>query len=160
MASNDPDQDDTSSCGRVASCWACTTASSGNTFDMLFVKRSALESTGMVSDARSILSRTALKCVVNLGSTVDAMPLQLAISNAPSLRRVHRSTHLSFAPGSGSQQGRMNAMSVYTELRPILAMNVISKYPTPGSKIWPPTTWSEKSASAEGDSTPVEISSK
>ena len=30
-------------------------------------------------------------------------------------------------------------------------MNVISKYPTPGSKMRPPTTWSAKSASAEGD---------
>ena len=39
-------------------------------------------------------------------------------------------------------------------------MNIISKYPTPGSRIWPPTMWSAKSASAEGDSTPVETSSK
>jgi len=157
IASNDPIHYGTSFCENIAWCWACTTACDSSC--ILFVKRTALESC-MVSDAMSILSRTALKCVVNLGSTVDAMPLQLAISNASSLRRVQRSAHLSFAPGSGSQQGRINAILVNAELRTIFAMKVISRYPTPGSKMRPPTTWSEKSASAEGESTPVEISSK
>ena len=159
MASNDTVQDDTSSCECYCACVA--DPSSANSFGTLFVKRTALGSyVDMISEAISISSRTALKCVVNLCSTVDVMPLQLAISNAPSPRRVHRSTHLSFPPGCGSQQGRMKAMSVNAECRPRLAMNVISKYPTPGSKMRPPTTWSAKSASAEGESIPVEVSSK
>ena len=88
------------------------------------------------------------------------MPLQLAISNVPSPRCVHRNTHFSFVPGRGSQQGRMNATSLNAEYRPRLAMNIVSKYPTPGCRIRSPTTWSAKSASAEGVSIPVEISSE
>ena len=41
----------------------------------------------------------ALKCVLNSYSIEVLLPLQLAISNAHSPRRVHRSTHLSFVPG-------------------------------------------------------------
>ena len=50
--------------------------------------------------------------------------------------------------------GLRNATEVRTEPLPILAANATSTYPTPGNRIFPATTWSEKSSSADGVSTP------
>ena len=50
--------------------------------------------------------------------------------------------------------GLRNATEVRTEPLPILAANATSTYPTPGNSIFPATTWSEKSSSADGVSTP------
>jgi hypothetical protein len=50
--------------------------------------------------------------------------------------------------------GLRNAIEVRTEPLPILAANATSTYPTPGKRMFPPTTWSEKSSSADGVSTP------
>jgi len=84
------------------------------------------------------------------------MPLQLAISNASLPRLVQRSMHFSGAPGRGT--GRTHGLMNVTALRTVrrVAANIISRYPTPGSKIPPPTTWSEKSASAEGERIPAD----
>ena len=50
--------------------------------------------------------------------------------------------------------GLRNATEVRTEPLPTLAANATSTYPTPGNRIFPATTWSEKSSSADGVSTP------
>jgi hypothetical protein len=63
--------------------------------------------------------------------------------------------HFSGAPGRpGSTHGLMKVTALRTVQR--VAANIISRYPTPGSKIPPPTTCSEKSASAEGESIPAD----
>ena len=50
--------------------------------------------------------------------------------------------------------GLRNATEVRTESLTTLAANATSTYPTPGNRIFPATTWSEKSSSADGVSTP------
>ena len=50
--------------------------------------------------------------------------------------------------------GLRKATEVRTESLPILAANATSTYPTPGKRMFPPTTWSKKSSSADGVSTP------
>ena len=50
--------------------------------------------------------------------------------------------------------GLTNTAAVRIEARSRLAANATSTYPTPGNRIFPATTWSEKSSSADGVSTP------
>ena len=67
----------------------------------------------------------------------------------PASRLAHRSARRSLAAarGPGSTQGRTNATADSTARRPASAANAISTYPTPGSRIFPPTTWCDKTAS-------------
>ena len=53
--------------------------------------------------------------------------------------------------------GLRNATEVRTEPLPMLAANATSRYPTPGKSIFPATTWSEKSSSADGVSVPEKM---
>lgn len=67
----------------------------------------------------------------------------------PASRLAHRSARRSLAAarGPGSTQGRTNAAAESTAQRLASAANAISTYPTPGSRIFPPTTWCDKTAS-------------
>ena len=71
----------------------------------------------------------------------------------PASRLAHRSARRSLAAarGPGSTQGRTNATADSTTQRSASAANAISTYPTPGSRISPPTTWCDKTASVPAD---------
>ena len=59
------------------------------------------------------------------------------------------------ALSSGSTQGRTKATAVRASCCVLQYANTISMYPTPGSRIFPPTTWSDIAAFAEGDNRPA-----
>ena len=89
---------------------------------------------------------------------LPALNLWLAISNAPSSRLVYRSNmSVCSVPSSGSQQGRTKATSARSSLPP--HENAISIYPTPGSRMFPPTTWSAIAMFVGGEKRPVRTSS-
>lgn len=92
-------------------------------------------------------------CSINLA----VLSCWLAISNAPvpSYLVYCSSMPLRPAPSPGSAQGRTKATAVRASYFVLQCANAISIYSTPGSKIFPPITWSDIAAFAEGDNRPV-----
>ena len=157
MPSNELVQDNTSSY------WVCTTAAlSASNFEMLLGLADTL-GTPLAFRTSWRLAQAAVRflcvpsvCTKNGPFGLPVVSRWLAISNAPVACRLHRSAHYVAFPerGSGNMHGLRNATEVRTEPLPILAVNATSTYPTPGKRMFPPTTWSEKSSSADGVSTP------
>ena len=157
MPSNELVQDNTSSY------WVCTTAAlSASNFEMLLGLADTL-GTPLAFRTSWRLAQAAVRflcvpivCTKNGPSGLPVVSRWLAISNAPVACRLHRSAHYMVFPkrGSGNMHGLRNATEVRTESLPILAANATSTYPTPGNRIFPATTWSEKSSPADGVSAP------
>ena len=108
--------------------------------------------------AASVSPRRPVACMVVLMSKEPASRL-LAISKVPSFC-VYRSRQRSDAlwPGYGSTHGLRKTTAVITERStPGDDAKAISTYPTPGSKMFPPTTWCENSAFAWGVSAIGEV---
>ena len=157
MPSNELVQDNTSSY------WVCTTAAlSASNFEMLLGLADTL-GTPLAFRTSWRLAQAAVRflcvpivCTKKDPSGFPVVSRWLAISNAPVACRLHRSAHYVAFPerGSGNMHGLRNATEVRTESLTTLAANATSTYPTPGKRMFPPTTWSEKSSSADGVSTP------
>ena len=157
MPFNDLVQDNTSSC------WVCTTASLfASNIEVLLGCAAAL-GTPLPFRTSWRLEQVAVRflcapivCTKKGSSGLPVVSRWLAISNAPVACRLHRSAHYVVfrKQGVGNKHGLRNATAVRTEPLPTLAANATSTYPTPGNSIFPPTTWSEKSSSADGVSTP------
>ena len=157
MPSNELVQDNTSSY------WVCTTAAlSASNFEMLLGLADTL-GTPLAFRTSWRLAQAAVRflcvpivCTKNGPSGLPVVSRWLAISNAPVACRLHRSAHYMVFPerGSGNTHGLKKATEVRTEPLPTLTANATSTYPTPGNSIFPATTWSEKSSSADGVSTP------
>ena len=147
----------------TSSCWAyVATSSSASNIEVLLGWAVAL-GTPLAFRTSWRLAQAAVRflcvpivCTKNGPSGLPVVSRWLAISNAPVACRLHRSAHYVAFPerGSGNMHGLRNATEVRTEPLPILAANATSTYPTPGNRIFPATTWSEKSSSADGVSTP------
>ena len=160
MPSNELVQDNTSSY------WVCTTAAlSASNFEMLLGLADTL-GTPLAFRTSWRLAQAAVRflcvpivCTKNGPSGLPVVSRWLAISNAPVACCLHRSAHYVVFPerDSGSMHGLRNAAEVMTEPLLALAANATSTYPTPGNSIFPATTWSEKSSSADKVSTPEKM---
>lgn len=94
----------------------------------------------------------------NNATFTPALPLWLAISNATASCLIYRSNMSVYsALGSRSTQGCRKATSARLSLPP--HANAISIYPTPGSRMFLPTTWSAIAVFVGGEKWPVRTSS-
>ncbi len=110
---------------------------------------------GSISKPPSTFAIFPRKHVLKLDSCDDYISwLEISTASTPCL--VHRTAHRAEIP-TGSEHGLRNVTALTAEIRLGLQASAISTNPTPGSKMVPPTTCSEKRVAVEGVRTPEKM---